>query len=335
MIGFLRSLIFAEPKAFLLLLALPPILFRIWRGRRRSTPKLRFSSIDLLDLPRRTLRTRLRGLLTLFPLMAFILLVVALARPQSPWKENPRRSEGISIMLVMDVSESMRALDFQPNRLEKVKEVAKQFISQRNDDLIGIVIFAKETFTLCPLTQDYAALTTFLDRINFDLVDGNATAIGMGLSNAVNKIKDSPTKSKVVILLTDGENNWGEIQPLPAAEIAKQLGVRVYTIGVGSRGLVEIPVAVPGGTIIQTIRSHIDTETMGGIAEKTGGQFFEATDGKKLEAIYAQIDKMEKTKFEETQTNYFDELAHYLIIPALLLFGIAFLLDQTWLWSFP
>lgn len=328
---------FAQPEAFFLLLIIPAVVAVMIRARKSATPKMLFSSIRLLGGAGSSWRVRLRPVPSIMSLAALVLLIVALARPQSPWREHQRQTSGIDIMLVTDVSESMRALDFSPNRLEKAKAEMKEFVAGRTDDQIGIVIFAKETFSLCPLTHDYAALETFIDRIDFDLVDGQATAIGMGLANAVNKLKDSPSKSKVIILLTDGENNFGTIHPLTAAEIAKQLNVRTYTIGIGSRGLVRMPVqTAPGGRrIIQRMQSQIDTVTLEKIAEMTGGKFFEATDGSKLEGIYAQIDEMERTEIEYNETNYFDELAHFLIVPALLLVAFAFFLEQTWLWSFP
>lgn len=327
---------FAQPLAFILLLAVPiaMALMNKWRGR--MTPKLLFSSVRLLGPHRGSLRVALRPLPRVLSLVALVLLIVALARPQSPWREHQRKIEGIDIMLVTDVSWSMRALDFRPNRLEKAKEVMKEFVAGRNEDQIGVVIFAKETFTLCPLTHDYSALETFIDRIDFDLVDGQATAVGMGLANAVNKLKDSSSRSKVVILLTDGENNFGLIPPLLAAEVAQDLEVRVYTIGVGSKGLVEMPVRAPNGRwTVQPLESNIDVETLGRIAEMTGGRFFEATNEKKLKDIFEQIDEMERTEVDVSETNYFDELAHWFIVPALIAFGLAFFFEQTWLASFP
>ncbi len=327
---------FAEPWAFAL--AIPLVALAVWviRSRRRLAPKLTFSSTELAAAGRPTIRTALRTFPRGLLLAAVGLLIVALARPQTPWSERRRLLEGIDIMLVLDVSESMRALDFRPNRLEKAKEVVKEFILGRVEDQIGLVIFGQEAFTLCPLTHDYAALETFVNRIDFDLVNGQHTAIGMGLANAVNRLKDSPAKSKVVILLTDGENNWGEIAPLTAAELARQLHMRVYTIGVGSRGPVDMPVrAANGQTYVQRVMASIDIETLRRIAEATGGTFFEATDGKKLEEIYRQIDQMERSKREVTETNYFDERAPWAIIPALVLLVAACLLENTLVRSFP
>jgi Ca-activated chloride channel family protein len=326
----------ADP--WLLLLVLLPLLAAVWLWRRHESlrPRLRFSSLALLGRTARTLRTRLTGLPLALLLLACALVVLALARPQSAWREHKRFTEGIDIMLVIDVSDSMHALDFDPNRLEKAKVVVKDFIKGRTDDQIGIVIFARDTFTLCPLTQDYQALTQFIDRIDFDLLEGNGTAIGMGLANAVNRLKDSKAKSKVVILLTDGENNAGKIDPLSAAEVAKQFGVRLYTIGVGTAsGYVDIPVQTPFGTSRQKMPAQLDVAQLTQMAQMTGGQFFHAKDGKSLETIYGQIDKMERIKLEANETHYFDELAQYLMWPALLLILLAFTLETTWLRTYP
>jgi Ca-activated chloride channel homolog len=237
---------------------------------------------------------------------------------------------------VIDVSDSMRAIDFSPNRLEKAKEVVKQFVGNRSDDQIGLTIFGVDTFTLCPLTQDYNALTEFIDKIDFDLANGDGTAIGMGLANAVNKLRQSKAKSKVAILLTDGENNSGRIDPLSAAEIAKQMKVRVYTIGVGSEsGRVLVPNPGPFGGRYIEIPAKLNVEQLTQMAEMTGGKFFRAKDDQGLEEIYRQIDKMERTKIEVSETHYYDDLAHYLMIPALGLLLLAFLLEHSWLRTFP
>jgi Ca-activated chloride channel family protein len=270
--------------------------------------------------------------------LAMTASIVALARPQ----RRHRYTEGISIMLVCDVSESMRALDFRPNRLEKAKEVMRDFVADRRDDQIGIVIFGQDTFVLCPLTTDYDSLQTFIDRIDFDLVNGRGTAIGMGLANAVNKLRlagqgADDAKSKVAILLTDGENNRGQISPLTAADIAKEFHVRVYTIGIGSRGMIDVPVASESGMSFRTQRypSNINIEELKEIAEMTGAQFFAATSEKMLQEIFGEIDKLEKSRLETSATYYFDELAHLLVVPALALFGLAAALEQSWLRTFP
>lgn len=326
----------ADPKMLLFLPLLVLIGWWLWRRRQGSRPRMRYSSLTLMRQTTPTLRTNLLGLPTLLVFLACTLLVVAMARPQSAWREHKRFTQGIDIMLVIDVSGSMRALDFTPNRLQKAKTVVKQFIKGRSDDQIGLVIFAQDTFMLCPLTQDYNALESFVDRIDFDLVNADQTAIGMGMANAVNKLRNSKSKSKVAILLTDGENNAGQIDPISAAEIAKQFGVRVYTIGVGSSsGIVPIPINTPFGQQIGQIEAKLDVEQLTRIAKMTGGQFFRATDDQSLEKIYKQIDTLERTKIEVSETHYFDELAQYLMIPALGLLLLAFMLEYTWLRTFP
>ncbi len=326
----------ADPLMLLLLLLLP--LLGGWLYyRRHHRARMRYSSLALVKGGNLSARAQLLGVPKLLLLLACALIILALARPQSAWRQHKRFTEGIDIMLVLDVSDSMRAVDFLPNRLEKSKEVVKKFISERTEDQIGVVIFGRETFTLCPLTQDYNALTAFVDRINFDLVNGEGTAIGMGLSNAVNKLRTSKARSKVVILLTDGDNNAGQIDPLSAADIAKQFNVRVYTIGVGSdHGFVPMggiggiaQLMLPGGL------ARLDTKQLEQIASETGGKFFMANNSKSLEEIYSQIDKMERTKVQASETHYFDELGHYLMIPALLLVLLAFILENSWLRTFP
>lgn len=328
----------ANPWMLLLLLPLLAAGWWLWLRRREGQPRMRFSSLHLLGGEAPTLRARLLGLPAILAFAAALLMALAMARPQSAWREHKHFAEGIDIMLVIDCSGSMAALDFTPNRLEKAKEVVKDFISGRSNDRIGVVIFARNTFTLCPLTSDYAALLDFIDRIdlNMKLVDSDQTAIGMGLANAVNKLRQSKAKSKVAILLTDGENNAGQIDPISAGEIARQFGVRVYTIGVGSAsGVVQIPVPSALGTQRITIPAKLDVEQLTKIAKMTGGQFFHATDDRSLEEIYHQIDKMERTKVEVSETHFFDELGHYLMIPALGLLLLALLLENSWLRTFP
>lgn len=324
----------ADPLLLLLLVVVPPVAWWMWR-QRQSLPRMTYSSLALLRGVRPTLRTRLAGLPRWAALLSFVLLIVAMARPQSAWREHERFAEGIAIMLVLDVSYSMMADDFSPNRLEKAKQVVKDFIDARRNDQLGLVIFGRETFTLCPLTLDYPALKDFVDRIDFQLLDGRQTAIGLGLANAVDKLRVSDTKSKVVILLTDGENNAGRISPASAARIAREFAVRTYTIGVGSdHALFQIPNPF-GGRGPVTVQSSLDVEQLRQIAETTGGQFFRATNDLSLERIYDQIDRMERTRIEVDETHYFDEVAHWLMLPALALLALGFLLELTWLRSFP
>jgi Ca-activated chloride channel family protein len=254
-------------------------------------------------------------------------MVIALARPQLTLKEEEIKAEGIDIIMVMDISSSMLAQDFQPDRLQVSKAVAKEFIDKREYDRIGLVVFAGESFTQCPLTTDHRVVKDFLDGLQCGLLD-DGTAIGMGLASAVNRLKDSDAKSKVVILLTDGVNNSGYIKPITAAEIAKELETKVYTIGVGSRGQALSPVSrrSDGRYIFGMANVEIDEALLNQIAEMTGGNYYRATDESSLMAIYDEIDKLEKTEMEITTfKRYSEEFRRFLII-GLLLFLVETLL---------
>ena len=250
----------------------------------------------------RSLRVRLMWLPTLLRVVTFVLVVIVLARPQTHNSWGKRTVEGIDIMLAMDVSTSMLAEDLKPNRIEAAKSVASEFISGRPDDNIGLTIFAGEAFTQCPMTTDHASLISLLQNVRTDIAarglieDG--TAIGMGLANAVGRLKDSKTKSKVVILLTDGSNNMGDISPLTAANIAKSFGIRVYTIAIGSKAMAPYPMQVGGTTQYVNLRADVDVETLGEIASTAGGHFYRATNTAELKKIYEDIDKLEKTKMD-------------------------------------
>lgn len=234
-------------------------------------------------------------------MIALSLLIVALARPQSSSSWQDVKTEGIDIVIAMDISGSMLAQDFEPDRLEASKDVAQEFIRNRPNDRIGLVVYSGESFTQCPLTTDHDKLINLFDELKNGMIK-DGTAIGMGLANAVNRLKQSDAKSKVVILLTDGENNVGSIPPLTAAEIAATFGVKVYTIGVGTKGKAPMPVSdVFGRRRYQMMEVNIDEETLMEIADLTGGQYFRATDNASLAEIYAEIDQMEKTVIEETQ----------------------------------
>ena len=232
--------------------------------------------------------------------IAFILIVIALARPQTHNAWNEKTVEGIDIMLAMDVSTSMLAEDLKPNRIEAAKAVAGEFIADRPNDNIGLTIFAGESFTQCPMTADHASLMNLLQGTRTDIAAqgliSDGTAIGMGLANAVSRLKNSKSKSKVVILLTDGSNNMGDISPMTAAQIAKSLGIRVYTIGVGTTGVAPYPMPVAGGIQYVNMPVEIDTETLQGIAATSDGNFYRATNNKELIQIYKDIDKLEKTR---------------------------------------
>lgn len=220
---------------------------------------------------------------------------MALARPQASNSWRTENTEGIDIMMALDLSGTMLAEDLKPNRIEAAKTVATEFILSRPNDNIGLVVFAGESFTQCPLTNDHAVLINLFNAVNFGLIE-DGTAIGLGLANAVNRIKDSKAKSKVIILLTDGSNNRGDIAPITAAEIAKTFGIRVYAIGVGSHGMVNMPVQTPMGIQYQLMQSEFDEKSLQEIATMTGGKYFRATDNSKLRRIYQEIDQLEKTK---------------------------------------
>jgi Ca-activated chloride channel family protein len=247
------------------------------------------------------------------------LIIVVLARPQSSNQWEQVSTEGIDIVLCMDVSGSMRAMDFRPNRLEASKNVGIEFVNAREDDRFGLVVFAGESFTQCPMTTDRAVVVNFLKEIDFGVIE-DGTAIGMGLATAVNRIKESKAKSKVIILLTDGVNNRGDVGPVTAAEIASGMGIRVYTIGVGSKGNAPIPVQdMFGRTVTRDMQVEIDEDVLKKIAATTGGTYFRATDNNKLREIYQEIDQLEKTRldvkqFSKKKEEYFPFLLAAMII---------------------
>ena len=287
---------------WLLTLLLPAAGYYLYRLRKGGAA-LRISSVaGVLKAPR-TVRYYLRHAPFVLRMAALATLVVALARPQSAEQNTRTNTDGIDIMLALDVSGSMLARDFRPDRLEAAKEVAGSFISDRYGDRIGLVVFAGEAFTQSPLTADQSTLLTLLGRVRSGLIE-DGTAIGNGLATAINRLRESDAKSKVIILLTDGVNNRGEIAPQTAAEIAKAQGIRVYTIGVGTEGMAPYPAVdiygtPTGGTVMAKV--EIDEKTLRSIAEQTGGQYFRATDKAKLQAIYDQINQLEKSKVEVTE----------------------------------
>jgi len=285
---------------FLWLLALIPLL-ALWYGLRnyQRTAKVKLSSLEGFEGQSNSTKGLLRHGLILLRLVALAGLITAMARPQSSTSWQDISTEGIDIVLALDISGSMLARDLQPNRLEASKEVALEFIDNRPNDRIGLVIYSGESFTQCPLTTDHARLKNLFTGIkNGVIVDG--TAIGMGLATAVNRLKESDAESKVAILLTDGSNNRGSIPPITAAEIAKTFDVRVYTIGVGTNGMAPMPARDAfGNTVYRNVEVKIDEETLKEIAQMTGGKYFRATDNQKLRDIYGEIDQLEKTIIEE------------------------------------
>lgn len=319
---------FANPEFLWLLLAIPLVLLsRRWQ-RERLVARVQFSSLGLFDQAPRALRERLRGIPIVIRVLAIVLLIIALARPQSISSKENITTEGIDIVLVLDISGSMLAEDFNPNRLAAAKQVAEEFIDGRTSDRIGLVIFSAESFTQCPLTSDYPVLKNLLREVKNGMIE-DGTAIGLGLANAVNRLKDSEAKSKIVILLTDGVNNRGEIDPLTAAKIAVTYGVRVYTIGVGAQGQAPYPVQTPFGIQRRLVPVEIDEKTLTTIADMTGGKYFRATDNRKLRTIYKEIDELEKTKIEVTAYKRYSELYPGWLAAGLSLFLVEVILSAT------
>ncbi|OCX54772.1 aerotolerance regulator BatA [Mucilaginibacter sp. PPCGB 2223] len=260
--------------------------------------------------------------------LAVILLIIALARPQSSLSWQNTTTEGIDIMIASDISGSMLAEDFKPNRLEAGKQIAIDFIKARPDDRIGLVIFSGESFTQCPLTIDHSVLINLYQDIHNGMIE-DGTAIGMGLATAVNRLKDSEAKSKVIILLTDGSNNMGSIAPATAAEIARQFGIRVYTVGIGTHGYAPYPVQTPYGIQYQKMEVDIDEPTLTKIASITGGKYFRATNNETLKNIYTQIDQLEKAKIDVTQYRKKTEMFLPFAVIALILLSLEFILRNT------
>jgi len=288
-------MIFANPTyLYLLALLIPLIGWYIWK-MRKTQASMQISSSEAFTSKTATFRVYLRHLPFVCRTAAIAFLIVVLARPQSTDSWQNVNTEGIDIMLALDISSSMLAQDFRPNRLEAAKDVAYAFINGRPNDNIGLVVFAAESFTQCPLTIDHAVLLNLFKDIQPNMIK-DGTAIGLGLANAVRGIKDSQAKSKVIILLTDGVNNTGEIAPVTASEIARAFGVRVYTIGVGTMGEAPYPFQTSSGIRIMPMQVEIDEQILTQIAATTGGQYFRATNNSALREIYTEIDRLEKTK---------------------------------------
>lgn len=328
-------MVFANPLyLYLLLLLIPMIGWYIWK-LRNSQASLQVSSSEAFEAPGATSwKVYLRHVPFILRMTAIALLIVILARPQSTNSWQNSSTEGIDIVMAMDVSTSMLAQDLKPNRLEASKDVAASFINGRPNDNIGLVVFSAESFTQCPLTTDHGVLLNLFKDIQPGIIE-DGTAIGLGLANAVSRIKDSHAKSKVIILLTDGMNNAGEIAPVTAAEIAKTFGVRVYTIGVGTRGEAPYPFQTAFGIQYQNMPVDIDEPTLKQISATTGGQYFRATDNASLKEIYTEIDKMEKTKISvQEYSKKQEEYKNWaLLVFALLLMEV--LLRNTLLRNIP
>jgi Ca-activated chloride channel homolog len=329
---------FLQPEWFWLLTLLPIVM--LWRGRRGPIAAIEYSDVSLAREVARGSRSRIGRLVWLLPILAGALMIVGLARPQRAHSRTEVSANGIDIVLGLDVSGSMQALDFlvdhqRVNRIEVVKSVVSKFIDERSDDRIGLIAFAGAPYLVSPITLDHDWLQQNLERVTIGAGD-DGTAIGSAIAAGVNRLRLTPAKSKVIILLTDGINNTGKISPLAAAEAAKAMSVKIYTIGVGVRGYAPIPVRdAAGNTRLVTMKVDVDEKTLQAVAQETGGKFYRATDTDSLQKIYEEINRFEKTaqtvqKFERTE-----ELYPLALIPALAMLGLSLTLQQTRLRRLP
>ncbi|MEP7168424.1 MAG: VWA domain-containing protein [Bacteroidota bacterium] len=325
---------FAYPHFFYLLLLIPLMLFWHWKINRRRKTQIRISDTSVFKEKKTTFKERIHAVPIGLRIITTALIIVALARPQSSSRGQNITSEGISIVLAMDLSSSMLAEDLKPNRIEAAKKVAMDFIESRPTDLIGLVVFSGESFTQCPITSDHSVLKNLMGELKSGMLE-DGTAIGEGLATAILRLKDSKAKSKVIILLTDGVSNAGSIAPVTAGEIAKTFGIRVYTIGVGRNGTAPYPIKTPFGTQYQNMEVQIDEPVMRQISETTDGKYFRATDNKSLKQIYGEIDKMEKTKIEVTEFKRHSEEYLPWVLAAGLCLLMEVLLRYTYLKSLP
>lgn len=325
---------FSEPRWLWLLLV--PTALVIWYIFRKTItqPVFRFSSLKSFEATRGGLRKNAPHLLFGLRILFMVLAVLIIARPQTSSSSSKVVTEGIDIVMALDISGSMLALDFKPNRLEAAKNVAADFINSRPYDRIGLVVFSGESFTQCPLTSDHPVLLNLFNSIQSGMIE-DGTAIGSGLATAVNRLRESKAISKVIILLTDGVNNQGSVAPITAAEIAKKYGIRVYTVGVGTRGMAPYPVQTPIGIQYQNMQVEIDESVLNNIADLTGGHYFRATDNDKLKEVYTEIDQMEKNRVELIEhARRHDEYFMIGLLAGFLLLA-EFVLRHSWLRSIP
>ena len=328
-------MVFANPNYLYLLLLLIPLVAWYLYKLRKSQASLQVSSAEAFEAPgASSWRVYLRHVPFVLRMVAIAVLIVVLARPQSTNSWQNSTTEGIDIVMAIDISTSMLAEDLKPNRLEAAKDVAASFINGRPNDNIGLVVFAAESFTQCPLTTDHGVLLNLFKDIQPGIIQ-DGTAIGVGLANAVSRIKDSQAKSKVIILLTDGVNNTGQVAPVTAAEIAKTFGIRVYTIGVGTQGEAPYPIPTAFGVQYQNIPVEIDEQILKQIASTTGGQYFRATDNASLKEIYSEIDQMEKTKISVQEFSKKQEEYKNWALLAFVLLLVEVLLRNTVLRNIP
>lgn len=324
----MNNIIFANKEYFwLLLLIIPVIAHYIWR-LKKSAASMNISSLKAFGGVSTPWKYYMRHVLFAFRLIVMALVIVVLARPQSTDKWEDRKIEGVDIVMALDVSGSMLAEDFKPNRIDAAKEIGMEFVSSRPDDRMGLVVFAGESYTQCPLTIDHAVLLNLFTEVNSGIIE-DGTAIGMGLATAVNRLKDSKAVSKVIILLTDGVNNMGNISPVAAAEFAQEYDIRVYTVGIGKNGMAPYPFQTPFGIQYQNVEVKIDEDVLQQIAESTGGKYFRATDNQSLREIYSEIDSLEKTQLEVRMYSQPKEEFGLLLLAAMGLLLIEIILRLT------
>ncbi|MDD4922804.1 MAG: VWA domain-containing protein [Bacteroidales bacterium] len=327
-------MILANPYYLYLLLLILPAVFWYIQKRKKRYATLQVSNSFAFEGIKPSWKDRLEHLPFILKMLAFVMIVVVLARPQSTNSWQNVSTDGIDIVVALDISSSMLAEDLKPNRLEAAKNVASSFISGRPNDNIGLVVFSAESFTQCPLTTDHAVLLNLFGGIQSGMIE-DGTAIGLGLANAVSRIKDSQAKSKVIILLTDGSNNRGDIDPITAADIAKTFGVRVYTIGIGTKGKAPYPFQTAYGVQYQNIDVVIDEQPLRQIASITGGEYYRATNNNKLKSIYEEIDQLEKTKMKVHEFSKKNEEYRIFGMAALLLLLLEIVLRNTVLRRLP
>ena len=325
---------FANPDFLYLLALLPVLIFWYMRRHRSATSDFRFSSLKVFGGIKPTLKEKLKHVPFMLRIVVLALLIVAFARPRTASTGENIHTEGIDIALVLDISGSMLAEDLRPNRIEAAKDVALEFIDERANDRIGLVIFAGESFTQCPMTIDHRVLKDLLQQVKSGMVE-DGTAIGMAIAQGVNRLKESKAKSKVMILLTDGVNNRGEIDPLTATQIAQTFGIRIYTVGVGTRGEAPYPVQTPFGIRYQNVPVDVDEATLREVASKTDGKYFRATDNRSLREIYAEIDRLEKTRIEVRAYRSYTELFSGWAMAGLVGFLLELILSRTVLRKLP
>ncbi len=329
-----NDIYFANKYFLLLLLIIPILVYWYFVYKKKSINVIQYPTLQTIENIKVSIREKLQDLPFILRTLSIMFVIFALARPQSTFKSEVVKTEGIDIILAIDISSSMLAEDLKPNRIESAKKVLQQFISQRKNDRIGLVVFSGVSFTQCPLTIDYSILLNAIQNLKNGIIE-DGTAIGLGIANSVNRLKESKAKSKVIILLTDGVNNRGEIDPLTAAEISLEYGIKIYTIATGTYGTAPYPFETPFGRQYQMVPVEIDEKTLQQVSKRTGGKYYRATDNSSLRKIYSEIDKLEKSKIDIRSYRRHKELFYIPLAIGLILLFIEVALSQTWFRRIP